>query len=49
MKIQKNINQINWKELNSFMHEDFVSRSWTEEENDDPNDKRWSKADGYST
>ena len=43
MKIQKSINQVDWKELNSFMHEDFVSRSWTEEENDDPNDERWSK------
>ena len=43
MKIQKSINQVDWKALKSFMHEDFVSRSWTEEVNEDPNDERWSK------
>ena len=43
MKIQKSINQVDWKELKSFMHEDFVSRSWTDEVNEDPNDERWSK------
>ena len=43
MKIQKSINQVDWKELKSFMHEDFVSRSWTQEVNEDPNYERWSK------
>lgn len=57
MKIQKSINQVDWKELKSFMHEDFVSRSWTQEENDswmqedndDPNDERWSKFAYYKS
>ena len=60
MKIQKSINQVDWKELKSFMHEDFVSRSWTEEENDawmlsdDPDawmlsDERWSKFSYYKS